>query len=177
MKNVTHGKKNKLAPRAKQATRLKPPSKAPLSDGGQLFIESSKAALKEHGLKLTLGRQSVIALLAETRLPATPLQIAETLNQKRRVIDTVSVYRTLEVLEVLHLIHRVFPSGGYRPCFHQECGEEYHLLLQCSQCAEVSEIGVPLEFISSLTQHVQKKHKFAVDPHPMQVNGLCHDCK
>lgn len=140
------------------------------------FTKACLDALRDGGGRVTGARLAIIECIANTKLPLTAKELYENLQDKTKV-DQVSVYRTLETLLELDLIHQVFPSGGYIPCFHLSCEQSYHILTRCSQCNSIEEMHIPVDKVEPLINFLKSKKKFYPDTHLIQINGVCSDCK
>ena len=62
-------------------------------------------ALRRHGYKLTPQRRAVIGSIASSPDHLTPAAIYEKVHQERPDIGLATIYRTLEILAKLGLIH------------------------------------------------------------------------
>ena len=77
------------------------------------LVEAWVIALTQHGYHITVQRLAVIELLVEAQRALTAEQLIElALNQEIR-LGRATVYRTLELLEMLHLICRVSDGGKH----------------------------------------------------------------
>jgi len=143
------------------------------------FIDTSVDILRSSGARVTKTRLAVLRILSETKKPQNARELFELVSKSKNVgkIDQVTVYRILETFEEFGLIHRVFPSGGYLPCFHQHCGDSLHILIRCSSCENISELDVPEETISPMLWYLKGEHGFSPDSHLFQVNGTCSSCQ
>lgn len=140
------------------------------------FIESCTAAFRDSGGRVTETRLSVVRCLAQSAVPLTAKEIFEMIDKKMK-IDQVSVYRILEALSDLDLVHQVFPGGGYIPCHHTSCEETYHILTCCTVCDAIEETHVPSDRLEPLLSFLKNKKKFYPDEHVFQLNGICGSCR
>lgn len=143
------------------------------------FLTACKRALRETGARVTQPRISVIRCLAEAAEPLSAREVFERISRDREAanVDQVSVYRILEALSELGLIHQVFPSGGYLPCFHQNCSSTLHVLIRCTSCERVDELDVPQETLAPMVWYLRNEQDFYPDEHLFQMNGLCAACR
>lgn len=144
----------------------------------QTFVETSLDVLRSLGARVTKTRSAVLQALSSTKKPLSARELFELVSKSKDAgkIDQVTVYRILETLEEFGLIHRVFPSGGYLPCFHQNCGDSLHILIRCSSCEDITELDVPQETLAPMLWHLKEKHGFLPNAHFFQINGLCSPC-
>jgi len=145
----------------------------------QAFVESCLGSLRSAGVRVTKTRLAVLEELSELDQPKTARELFELVAQGKSVkkIDQVTVYRILEKFESFGLVHRVFPSGGYLPCFHQDCGSSPHVLLRCSSCEEISEFDLPQDKLAPILKYLKRVHDFSPGPNPFQFNGVCSACE
>lgn len=139
--------------------------------------------IKNSGLRLTKPRLAVIKLLNREEKPLSASKIYEKLleeyNSKKSTSskpDKVSVYRTVDRLYSLELVHKVLPTGDYIACTHAKCTEGFHVILQCINCGSVSEVGIPSHIGDILIEHLKENHLFKVDKHRFNVEGTCDHC-
>ena len=145
----------------------------------QSFLENCSVKIKESGGRVTQPRLAVISCLGGASQPMTARMIFEHLQESEGIsnIDQVSVYRTLEMLVGLGLIHQVFPSGGYLACLHHHCEAKSHVLIRCSKCESIDEIDIPAQVIAPLVYYLQDKPGFEPELHAFQMNGVCVRCR
>lgn len=129
--------------------------------------------LKENGYRLTTARRTVVNLIAGTIRALTPLEVFEKARRKNPALGLVSVYRTLEKLEELHLIQRVHQPGGCQAFIAASRGHE-HLLL-CQRCGHVTFFKG--DDLDSLIDTISKKTGYQVRDHWLQLFGLCKSCQ
>ena len=68
--------------------------------------------LQENGYRLTEARRAVVDVIQKSTRALTPLEVLDLARKKYRALGLVSVYRTLEKLEELHVIQRVHQPQG-----------------------------------------------------------------
>lgn len=144
------------------------------------FTEACLQALRDQGCRITKPRRAIITCLAASdAAPLTARELFQAIAEDKSTstVDQVSVYRTLEVLESLGLIHQVFPSGGYLACFHRECSPLLHLLIRCSACEEIRELDMPRDTLAPMLRYLERSEAFYPDDHHLQLNGLCQQCR
>ncbi len=129
-------------------------------------------ALRQHGYRLTAPRQAVVEIVAESGRALNPTEIYDRARVAYPRLGLVTVYRTLEKLEELHLVQRV-----HRPdnCQAFIAGVEGHQhLLICQNCGRVQYFsGDQLE---ALIQRVEADTGYQVHDHWLQLFGKCGEC-
>src|SRR5512140_3558779 len=94
------------------------------------------SALSDNGYRLTGSRRAVVEIVAASSRALTPLEVFDSARTAHPELGLVSVYRTLEKLEELHLIQRVHQPGGCQAFISASQGHQ-HLLL-CQRCGTVT---------------------------------------
>src|SRR5512143_1651270 len=117
--------------------------------------------LQENGYRLTGARRAVVETVQLSTRALTPVEVFDMARKKYRALGLVSVYRTLEKLEELHLIQRVHQPQGCQAFISASHGHE-HLLL-CQNCGRVAFFeGDDLE---TLIQGIAKKTGYQISEH------------
>lgn len=129
--------------------------------------------LQENGYRLTGARRAVVETVQLSTRALTPVEVFDMARKKYRALGLVSVYRTLEKLEELHLIQRVHQPQGCQAFISASHGHE-HLLL-CQNCGRVTFFeGDDLE---TLIQGIAKNTGYQISEHWLQLFGLCQACQ
>jgi len=142
------------------------------------FQAACLGALRKSGARITKTRRAVIDALSDTAVPLSAREIYEKIEKAKASdrVDQVTVYRILEAFLERNLVHQVFPSGGYLPCFHHSCAEALHVLIRCSVCEKISELDIPQETLAPMIWFLKDEHGFMPDEHHFQLNGKCSNC-
>lgn len=129
--------------------------------------------LQEHGYRLTEARRAVVDVIQKSKYALTPVQVFDSARKKYAALGLVTVYRTLEKLEELHLIQRVHQPQGCQAFIAASRGHE-HLLL-CQKCGQVTFFeGDDLDVLIS---SISRKTGYQIRDHWLQLFGLCQVCK
>lgn len=136
-------------------------------------MDSWLNTLHENGYRLTEARKAVVETVAESPRALTPLEVFDSARAAYPALGLVSVYRTLEKLEELHLIQRVHQPGGCQAFVSASQGHQ-HLLL-CQNCGQVTYFeGDNLE---TLMAGISKQTGYKIREHWLQLFGLCKNCQ
>jgi Fur family transcriptional regulator, ferric uptake regulator len=134
-------------------------------------------ALKKAGYKITQQRQTIIKLLAKTDKALSPYDMREALKKQKYEADVVTIYRILETLEKLSLVHKVLAVNGYIRCNTEKPDDKnpkcHHYLL-CKKCHKIEEVEG--EDISKLEQKIENEKKFHINSHYLEFIGICDNC-
>ena len=129
--------------------------------------------LQENGCRITGARRAVVETVQASTRALTPVEVFDMARRRYRALGLVSVYRTLEKLEELHLIQRVHQPQGCQAFISASHGHE-HLLL-CQNCGRVTFFdGDDLE---ALIKSISKKTGYQIGEHWLQLFGLCQACQ
>jgi Fur family ferric uptake transcriptional regulator len=130
-----------------------------------------QARLRDSGHRLTPQRELVLAAV-ETLGHATPDEVYAEVRSHSSAINLSTVYRTLELLDELGLIHHAHLSDR-APTYHSTTGHE-HSHLVCRGCRKV--ISVEREDMESALGPLASRHGFVPDYGHLAVFGTCRDC-
>ena len=122
------------------------------------FEERSLALLKREGFRITMPRVQVIRTLAKSNTAMTAYGIHDQIVSEGGRIDVVSVYRILETLTKIGLVHHICHVGvvdGYLACRlgGEHLSQSQHLY--CSKCGIVREVEAPTEAIRSIRRQLR----------------------
>lgn len=129
--------------------------------------------LQENGYRLTEARRAVVRTIQTSSRALTPVEVFDIARKKYPALGLVSVYRTLEKLEELHLIQRVHQPQGCQAFIAEGSGHE-HLLL-CQNCGQV--MLFEGDDLDGLINTISKKTGYIIRDHWLQLFGLCEACQ
>ena len=143
----------------------------------QKYLDLALAALKKKGGRITQTRLLVLRALAEAKSPLSQKDILQQIKKSDRSqqIDQVSVYRILEVLMELGLVHKM--GAGFLPCTHSSCQTSHHIFLICSACGLTQEVHLPESEFDFLYTAIQTKNLFLSNSAVVNMTGICRDCQ
>ncbi|HIE51404.1 MAG TPA: transcriptional repressor [Armatimonadetes bacterium] len=134
------------------------------------------AKLKKAGFRLTRPRRLVIDILRShegTHLSAE--EVHQRLTAAGESISLASVYRTLNLLAELGLIHGASLREVHA---HFEIQHEAEVHLICKRCGQVSEAGLPTtQGFAELLFGLSTGEGFAVEGFQLEIYGLCERCQ
>ena len=131
------------------------------------------AQLQENGYRITAARRAVVETVEKSTRALTPLEVYDMARKKYRALGLVTVYRTLEKLEELHLIQRVHQPMGCQAFISTGQGHQ-HLLL-CQNCGQAAFFEG--DDLKVLTKSIAKKTGYQISEHWLQLFGLCANCR
>ncbi|EIT69010.1 MULTISPECIES: Fur family transcriptional regulator [Hydrocarboniphaga] len=156
---------------AKPAAKRKRP--AP-SDLAAPLLRRAEKRCAEAGEQLTPARINAYAeLVAQGRAVSAYELLALLETREGRKLAPLTVYRQLEFLTRVGLVHRLASTQSFLVCEHPDHPHE-GLYLVCSSCGRADELES-----DSLTQLIGKAAKsrgFKSEKRIVEVQGTCHDC-
>ena len=119
------------------------------------------------------AREEVLALLARQDCCLSAQEIHDRLRGAGRAVGMASVYRALDVLSQLGLVHRIDVDGVacYEPA--DPSGDHHHHAI-CDRCGRMSPFAD--EDLERLVHAVGERLGYAVDAHDIVLRGACPDC-
>ena len=112
-------------------------------------------------------------MLAGNR-PLSAYELIALLEKRQgRKIAPLSVYRHLDFLMRVGLVHRLESTQSYLPCDHPGQAHESQYLL-CSNCGRADE--VESKRLETLLNRLADEHGFHPESAVIEIRGLCSDC-
>lgn len=133
--------------------------------------------LKAANYKLTRQREQIIEVLeehADEHLSAEDVHLL--VLQKSRDAGLTTVYRTLDTLEKIGILHKIdFGDGRTRYELRHSHEKHHHHHLICVSCGKVDEFKDAL--LEELESSIKKEHKFQILDHQVKFFGYCRECQ
>ena len=134
----------------------------------------AEARCAEAGERLTPFRLAAYAELLAGDRPLSAYELIALLEKRQgRKIAPLSVYRHLDFLRRVGLVHRLESTQSYLPCDHPEQAHESQYLL-CSSCGRADE--VESKRLETLLNRLADQHGFHAESAVIEIRGLCSDC-
>jgi len=134
-------------------------------------VSDLRSRLRDSGYRLTPQRELILAAV-ERLGHATPEEVLAEVRQHSSAVNASTVYRTLEVLEGLGLVHHAHLSDR-APTYHSASDHE-HFHLVCRNCGRV--VSVDPEVADGLVARLRDEKSFVPDLGHLTVFGRCVDC-
>jgi len=128
------------------------------------FYIFSKKKLKKNNYKITKTRREVIKYIENKCHFFSANVLIKELDQ----LDRVSIYRTLDLLENLDLIHTVTQKDG-RKFYELHEKNEHHHHIVCKECSKYE--CIPCGGLDIELKDFEKIH------HSIYITGVCSNCK
>lgn len=134
------------------------------------WAERASTRFNEAGFRTGAARRRVIELLSGECCAVTALDI----DQRLPSVGRATVYRTLEQLEQLDLVHRV-DVGGESVAYERNDPSEHHHHIVCVRCGRLT----PFEDgrLEQAIHAAGEEAKFEIVSHDVLLRGVCPRCQ
>ncbi len=140
-------------------------------------IEEAAAQCAERGAQLTPLRRAVLRLLLQRGGTAKAYDLQDDMRIAQGRAAPMTVYRALDFLIEMGLVHRVDSLNTFVVCSQHGHGHDHPhdaLLLACTRCGAVTEQRLH-DPVALLTREVEQRLGFR--PDAIEVKGVCRDCQ
>ncbi len=138
-----------------------------------MTIATALSAMRAAGLKDTLTRRAVLEVLAAASSPLSPAEIAKLATERGKPVNLVTVYRIIEALASLGVVHRHPCSGAFTLCQLDSFGG-HHGFLHCHDCGKTQEFRS--EALCAVEKGIASAAGFTSQSHVAEIVGVCRDC-
>jgi len=135
----------------------------------------SKNLLRQHHLKITTPRLSVLSIISKKETATSQPELEKILGD---TIDRVTLYRVLNVFEekgILHKIHDLHGTATYAIC-SENCPEhmhkEEHVHFTCSECNSIYCLDDNMQMPT-----IAVPKGFHIDSISINAIGICDKCR
>ena len=136
--------------------------------------EHAQTTLRESGYRPGGARSAVVEVLAEQHCCLAVTEIHDRVRAVRPGAGIASVYRALETLHELGLVHRLELGGAsahYEPA--APTGDHHHHLV-CGECGKVEAFSD--DRLESVIDNVSEATSFRIEDHDVVLRGRCESC-
>lgn len=131
-----------------------------------------ESILERFNWRNTVPRKLIITTLMQSTTPLTTSELCSKVQSADSSINTTTVYRVLQKLQEVGLVH-THANGGVSMCtLADQAG--HHVLLQCNKCGTVQECSDTT--ICKQEAQIAKKYGFTHLQHVTELVGLCARC-
>lgn len=137
---------------------------------------------KDHFARWTAPREAILQLLSKSSKHMSAKEIFASITAHYPGIGMTTVYRTLDLLTRMGLIHRfAFGDGHTRYEFMPDKKKQHHHHLICTDCGKIIDysefVEEELALVQKIEEKLTQKYNFKVTDHNIEFLGLCHDCR
>lgn len=140
--------------------------------------EKSKQILSEHSVSITNPRILVLEALLEIKSPITVDDLQKKLKNK---VAKSTLYRVLNDLKTINVLNEFTSPDNTVVVELVLEGDQHHHHLFCSDCGEIIDVELSMNFESLLNKEIkriEKKFNFIIEDHRVEMFGQCTEqCK
>ena len=127
--------------------------------------------LHSRGCRLTPQRQLILEAVQLAHDHVTPDDVYEQVHRQNPAISRATIYRTLDFLCEMRLIHALYWGGQM---YYEIVDDQPHHHLVCRICGGMAECEP--ELLRGLFEAVEQKHQFTIDMDHVALFGVCQRC-
>ena len=128
--------------------------------------------LKEHGLKATFQRMTILAAI-DRMGHANVDEIYEEVRRSHPTLSLATVYKNIVTMVEQGVLVEV-PIVGKKSKFELKKSEHLHLV--CTECGSVRDHALD-EILAEDTSKVARKSSFVLKERQLNLYGVCSDCQ
>ncbi|QFY44760.1 transcriptional repressor [Candidatus Methylospira mobilis] len=136
-------------------------------------MSNAEQLCAQRGLRLTPIRRKVFELIWESHQAVKAYDLLERIRPFEMSAKPPTVYRALEFLLDLGVIHRVESLNAFIGCIDSGRTHE-QLLLICTECQQVTECSAP-EVMGALAAEIRMQG-FSARQKSIEIHGTCRTC-
>jgi Fur family zinc uptake transcriptional regulator len=137
-------------------------------------LQSAEEICRRMGGRLTRLRQTVFMLVLCAERPLTAYEILDLLRPKDPSATPAGVYRSLDFLTELGLVHRIESAKSFIACAMPDHAHPSQMLV-CRRCGTVVETEDSR--VARAMENLGRRLGFALDRNTMEFVGLCSSCR
>jgi Fur family transcriptional regulator, zinc uptake regulator len=145
-------------------------------DGRDLvgMLEKAEAICRSRGGRLTQQRRAILTKLLTADRPMTAYELLDLVRPEDAAITPASVYRSLDFLVEVGLVHRLDSTRSFVACDHPDHPHAGQFLI-CRECGTVVEAEDAR--IDRAAEDLGERHGFTLEHRSVELTGLCGECR
>ncbi|MCZ8124582.1 MAG: Fur family transcriptional regulator [Magnetospirillum sp.] len=136
-------------------------------------LAAARDVCAQRGERFTELRGRVLELVWESHRPIGAYAILERLRADGRSAAPPTVYRALDFLMSVGLVHRIESLNAYIGCAHPGQRHASQFLI-CTDCGTAVELDDPA--VAGALAHAAEKRGFKVEARVVELSGHCASC-
>lgn len=141
----------------------------------QEWLAHAEATIRRAGLRSGAARDRVLAVLSRRACCATAQELVDELRGDAVSVGLASVYRALETLDGLGLVHRLDVGDGTARYEAAHAGGHHHHHVICSVCGAVAQFED--DALERAITALEARLDYAIDAHDVVLRGTCPECR
>jgi Fur family ferric uptake transcriptional regulator len=139
------------------------------------WSEHAGEELRRAGFKSGGARRAVVDFLGRRDCCVSAQELHDGLRGEGRAVGIATVYRVLDQLAALRLVHRVELGEGVARFEAALPDGEHHHHLVCDDCGRVEPFSDPA--LERALSRVAGARGYDLDAHDVVLRGACADCR
>jgi Fur family zinc uptake transcriptional regulator len=136
-------------------------------------LEKAEILCQQHQQRFTAIRRRVLELVWQQHKPIGAYEVLEFLQRDARTAPP-TVYRALDFLQQLGLVHRIASLNAFVGCAAPGKPHDGQFLI-CESCNSLAELDMPT--IISAIEESAANSGFKPHRHTVEIMGLCPNCR
>ena len=137
---------------------------------------------RRHFSRWTGSREAILQLLSRTHKHMSAKEIYASIHKLYPGIGLTTVYRTLDLLTRMGLIHKFsFGDGHNRYEYISDEKKKHHHHLICIHCGKIIDYSEfedeELALVKKTEERLTNKYNFFIEDHNIEFLGVCEDCQ
>jgi len=130
--------------------------------------------VSEKGRSIGKNEEPILNLLLSNHRIFSAYDIADTISKIGKRVQPTQIYRSLEKLMDMGVVHRLFSRNGFIACYEDgDCSSGQFLI--CTECDSVEEIENQL--IDNEIEKSAQENNFSIINKSVEVLGQCNSCQ
>lgn len=150
------------------------PAKAAASEDLARLLHRLEALCRERGQRLTRQRAAALRQLFAAGCPLSAYELLGRLRPEEPRATAASVYRALDFLTELGMVHRLESQRSFVLCRHPQAPHRVQFLI-CRSCGQVVEAEDAR--LAAATESLGDRLGFALDQRIVELTGVCSRCR
>jgi Fur family transcriptional regulator, zinc uptake regulator len=138
------------------------------------MLEKAESICRARGGRLTQQRRAVLTKLLTAGRPLSAYELLDLVRPEDAAITPASVYRSLDFLGEVGLVHRLDSTRSFVACDHPDHPHAGQFLI-CRKCGTVVEAED--KWIGRATEDLGERHGFTLEHRSVELIGLCGACR
>lgn len=139
------------------------------------LLDRAMHTFEARGMKLTELRRRVLEEIAASHQALGAYEILDRLSTKGPRLAPISVYRAIEALHGVGLVHRLESRNAFFACHAHHDPRRDQVFLACERCGRVAEIAG--EQVFAALHALVEKASFEPRRTVTEVTGVCAQCR
>lgn len=138
------------------------------------MLENAETICRTRGGRLTPQRRAVLTKLLTASRPLTAYELVDLVRPEDAAITPASIYRSLDFLLAVGLVHRLDSTRSFIACDHPDHPHAGQFLI-CRACGTVVEAED--KRIDRAAEDLGERHGFTLEHRSVELTGLCGTCR